>query len=584
MTELRRILIAVAMVALVAVAAVGCGVSSSSPAKIGDGIAAGPNLSNPDPPPGPDDARLPADLVANYLAAGVEGGSDQPLDRLESFLTAPAQGALKASVDTKNPPNPLVIRLIGNPTDGAFVQDRTPVDVRYEVVGVLTDQGRVDSPSPLVQGSMRFWVKAAENDPQHSRIDEITGAPAAIMISDEAVSRFYQVQPVYFWDGGPSPNLIPDIRYVPKSLTAELRANRIVQWLVDGPSAWLSAAQRLPSGVALKSPVSTRDGRIEVNLNAAAGTGGQAGIQRLYRQLQWSLQQTPNAPAVDLSIEDRPQSNGGDDYRQFNLSWSLPAHGQKYDIVDGKVTALGVSTQPNLLASAQNANVVFGGVNRTMTVGALVVKRADGRRNLVLIRDGASVKTVDLAATADMGRPVFISNDVFLQPAGGRLYAVTAAGNNVVDVTPSRVNHIQSVSVSPDARRIAFVADGQAYLTSLYLGDNNTANVSSALRQILPGQLAPIAVAWISETSIMVAGVANGAPALWRTTADSVYATDMSSSLAGVPPSDLVAYPVAPFAQSSSQPEVLLFSGPNVYQVLYLVNQDVKLKAPFFGL
>src|SRR5215470_4401923 len=113
----RSALVAAAAL-VVAVAAVGCGVSSTGPTKIGDGIAAGPNPRTGATPPGPDAAGLAPDLVSAYLAAATESGSNSLLQRLGAFLTPPAQAALTASVDTKNLPDPTVIRLLGPPTEG----------------------------------------------------------------------------------------------------------------------------------------------------------------------------------------------------------------------------------------------------------------------------------------------------------------------------------------------------------------------------------------------------------------------------------------------------------------------------------
>jgi len=129
----RTVLVTVAALA-VAVAAVGCGVSSTSPKKVGDAVAAGTNPHNVEPPPGPDDQQLPRDLVTNYFKAGVESGSTSTVQRIASFLTPQFAATFNNSFDPKNVPPPLVIRLLGPPVDGPFDQVRTPVDVRYEVL------------------------------------------------------------------------------------------------------------------------------------------------------------------------------------------------------------------------------------------------------------------------------------------------------------------------------------------------------------------------------------------------------------------------------------------------------------------
>jgi hypothetical protein len=78
--------------------------------------------------------------------------------------------------------------------------------------------------------------------------------------------------------------------------------------------------------------------------------------------------------------------------------------------------------------------------------------------------------------------------------------------------------------------------------------------------------------------------VAGNNSTLWRVTADSVIATDLSTSLGGLIPEDLVAYPTTPFSPSYVAPEVLLVANKNVYRALPSVSQDTTLHAPFFGL
>jgi hypothetical protein len=442
----------------------------------------------------------------------------------------------------------------------------------------------VDNLADTNPATMRFWVKTSDTARgQRNRIDQIDSRPpnSTIMISDAALEKYYDVQPVYFWDASSS-KLIPDIRYVPGGLDPAVRANRIVQWLCSDPSPWLPDVQRLPSGAALKSPVVSKDDRLEVNLTAPAGGGAPPATQRLYQQLQWSLQTSAaTSPKIDLSIDDKLQTNLGgiDDYRPANLSYTLPSPAHRYDIVDAKVVQLEVGTQPPLLTAKENAQVVYAGVNRNGSALALVRTQGNVRRLWVVRADGTAISPPGFPLTADMGRPVWVGSGVLLIPAGGKLYSVTTGGN-VEFATSNRFSNIRQVAVSPDGRRVAVVADGQVWVTSLNVTDNS-AVVGTNQRQILAGQVDAIAVAWASEGWLYVAGkTAN----LWKVTADGVIGTDLSGSVASVSPEDLVAYPTAPFSPTYIAPEVLLFTKTTIYQVLPTLNQIPTLHAPFFGL
>jgi hypothetical protein len=580
MPDLRRVAIAAAVAVTIVLAAAGCGVSTSGPVDLGDGLVAGADARNAAAvPPLPNDASSDVDLVERYLKAGVESGPGQPLDRVQSFLTLKGKAAL--GVDPKNPPDPVVIRIVGGPTSSPGDTSSGTVRVDYVLLGQLTDQGRIDNLSPdTTVKTMTFHVTPAVDNASKLRIDAIANAPAGIVISDDAVGEFYRTQPVYFWDAG-NTTLVPDIRYVPVSLAADARAGRIVQWLVDGPSGWI-AAGRLPTGVAVKPSVQIRDGSVIVNLTAQTAAVGEPAIERLYHQLQMSLQDGLGTAMVKLEIDDKPQEIKGSptDYRHFDASYSLPARGMRYDIVDGKVApATTGGALPAVLAAKENQNVLFAALNRTATMAAYVKASTDGRnRSLVIVRDGAATVTVSfLAKSADVGRPVWATSDTLLIPYGGLLYSVSSDGH-ARDVTPPHVGEVQAVSMAPDGRRIALVADGQAYVTWLSPGDG--LSVGATPRAILTGEVTAVAVAWISEAELYVAGKS---ATIWRVTADGVIAINLSKTLGGVTPTDVVAFPTAPFQAPA---EAYLYAGAAIYPLISGLSQltlDPRLKAPFFG-
>lgn len=581
MTELRRLILATVTVVAIGAAATGCGVSTSGPVDLGDGRVAGAiNNGRDEGPPTPNEARSAGDLVSSFFKAAVESGSGQPLQRVRSFLTSDANA--KLVVDPNNRPSPTVIRLLGAPVVGSSNSDGRVVTVHYVVVGVLNDQGRVEDLGDPTDKVMTFQVTPAEENARNIRIDSITDPAANVMISDEALNEFYAIQPVYFWDATNS-KLIPDIRYVSRALAPDARAGRIVQWLVDGPSAWLAGAQRLPSGVAVKPSVQVRDGSVVVNLTSNAALGGDAAIGRLYHQLQWSLQDNGTPARVTLEIEDKPQAvNGGPtDYLVFNESYTVPSRGVRYDIVDGKVVPVVPPPKlPAVLAAKENQSILYAAVNRTASLAAVVKPGPDGRRSLQIIRDGAATVSVDFPSrSVDAGRPIWVTADRLMIPYGGRLYSVASNDSHPIDITPSRVGRVRAVSVSPDARRLALVADSQAYVTSLNLGDNPALTVGSNPRPLLAGQVEARSVAWVSEGWLYVAG----ASALWQVTADGVIAVNQSAALVGVNPTDVVAFP-APFSFESA--EVDVYAGTAIYPFqtrISQVTQDTRLKAPFFG-
>ncbi len=587
----RRRLVAIALTLAIALVASGCGVSSSNaPEDVGDPWVAETSLGSDivRTAPDPNSATSAEDLVRSFLKAAV-GGGEASITQVKMFLTERAKRAYDPR-DPKNPPL-TVIRLVGSPTLGASDETRTPVTVRYQVVGPLTDLGRVDELAELSTRprSMTFWVTQPEQSSSRLRIDEIVGAPAGLLLSDDAFKDLYRIQPVYFWDAA-NKRLVPDLRYLPLTLSTQQRARQILQWLLDGPSLWLTGVQRLPTGTVPKAAVELNgNGAFVVKLSAQAGAGGPDAVRRLYYQLQWSLR-TGSVPSIELQIEDKIEEIPGtpDDYLQYNLTNDVGPVVQKFDIVEQRVVPLlgaGV-TPPPVLAAKENQNVVFAAINRGMKLAAYVRLGTDGRTSLQIIREGkaSKVNAKNIPEGSDMGRPVWIpgSNDQLILPSGGRLYVVNAANGNSSDVTPSQFRgDISAIAVAPDGRRVAFVAAAQAYVASLKF-DGQTVTVGLNPRRVLAGQLTANAIAWASESWLYVTGTVGSAPAMWRATADSVVAENLSEALKGIRPVDVVAHPTGP---SSRQGELIVLTdepGARVF-VTSLGALEPDTFAPFFA-
>jgi Sporulation and spore germination len=563
----------------------GCGVSASDhPVKDGSALSPGAAAGGDAPlsPPTPDSAFLADDLVRSFLKASVGGGADA-LNQVKRFLTAKARAAFTDPDDLRL----RVIRIVGLPIVGASVVDRTPVTVNYQVVGVLNDQGRVDVLSDPVTRTTKIWV-AVENQ-SRLRIDEIDSPPSGLVISDDALTELYKIQPAYFWDAS-NRWLVPDLRYLPLTYTLEQRAATVLQWLVDGPSPWLTNAQRLPAGSAPKRVRIGDDGTVIVNFNAQAAAGGPEGLRRLVYQMQWSLRSGAGAPNIDLQVEDKAQDLGAlDNYQVYNETWQLSAVTQTYDITaDARVVLLPTgSSQPAMLLTRENRSVVAAAVNRERNLAAFVRRGSDGRRSLYVARVGVvSGFDAALPRNASMGRPVWIpgsSRDPLLITSGGELYVVTAADGKVTKITPSRVGQVTAVAVSPDGRRVAFIADGQVYVAALAVeGASVTVGIP---RSILERQLTARGVAWKDEEWLYVVGVSGSTPAMWNVTADGVVARNKSEEMRGLVPTDVVAYPEilgSSETEAATDPDrVIVYTDGGLYRYLAR-NLAEGMRAPFF--
>jgi hypothetical protein len=547
---LRRRLPALLLVA--ALPLVGCGVPNSArPVVVKDAPRNGAP-SNSDSavtkktPVGVNDAQ---ELVKRYLKA-IAWGNDTSQDpdatekaanAAKDFMTTEAQGSWQRGQDIT-----IVRATIGIPAPTA---NGIRVEVAMQSIGVLNSRGSVD-PKPIRTSYTHPFTVVPE---EHGKGLRIANPPPGMLLSDEGLDNLYEVQPIYFWDTA-NRSLVPDLRYINRSLS---QANRLVQltgWLRDGPSEYLKpAVNPLPAAIEIKDrPVlDGTAGGVRINLSAkAASVQGQ--LSKFLLQLRWSLRSL--ASAVVLQIEGQRQDLGRD------VGWDNPAaapDGQKesprFGVTDGKVRQLAGDpiTSPTLTSDV-NAGVVSAAILRSpVQQVALVRDEAPGRVRLWLGSYNQAAKTVqyaptDLAAEA-MSRPVglttpTVSDPAFLVAADGRLCAVSVASKQSVDRTPPGIVGVTAVSVARDGRRVALVASGRVYAGVLTF-DGSSPSVAQ-LEEVQSTLSDAVGVAWSREEWLVVAGRVAGQWALVELTLDSALVEQMPlRNLSGLTVTRVVADP-----------------------------------------
>ena len=85
-----------------------------------------------------------------------------------------------------------------------------------------------------------------------------------------------------------------------------------------------------------------------------------------------------------------------------------------------------------------------------------------------------------------------------------KLYRVSTPDGTAADVTPRPVTASRRSSVSPDGRRVAFIAGGQAYVSSLVVDERHLGGRLQPAA-VLADQMNATAVAWTNETWLNVA-------------------------------------------------------------------------------
>jgi hypothetical protein len=270
-----------------------------------------------------------------------------------------------------------------------------------------------------------------------------------------------------------------------------------------------------------------------------------------------------NAATLELNIQHQPtQTYGGTDYLAANASYRAVDQPQRFVVYDGQVRRLSRSYRSSdpvpVVQPAANRSVEMAafGASATRDYAALVVKESKGTQTL---RAG-SAATGEVATLGrrrlpnPIGRPVWAVSPpvgkadvtVGLIPAGGRLYSFAPDGSSAAVVAwPGGPGNITTVSVAPDARRIALIAGGRLYLATISNDDGIQLSPPVPIQTEMTDLTG---VDWSGEGMLVVSGTkaASGRSAIMDVSIDGASQTDRLADLGEARVTYLVAAPASP--------------------------------------
>ena len=490
----------------------GCGIPDETPVLV---VGPGPSMGTSagggaaPPQPGREDTLNKPDFVTYYLQAAA-GDPDDALKRAKAFLSPSAAAVFKAPSDIR------VVHLVDRPLNNPGSED---VTVKYKVVGVLGHNGIL---TPTADGTIEPFTMVVGPVSGQSGVF-LKKVPPYLMISDTALSDFYDQRAIYFWNTEHT-GLVPDMRYMPLTVPPEQQPTMILNWLVDGPADWLSeAVDPLPDRTAVigNVPAQSND-NLQINLNdQAVPTDDARALDRLRRQLQWSLR-----PLLPKTLELRigradPNRYSDTDYLTSNFAYQLSGTPERFVIFDGRIKRLAgsdTSAEPiPVVSAAENHGVRTAALSSSDSedFAALVVNEANNKQSLRVgsARTGQQAPLTKISLPAPIGHPAWAvtpvdarNHAVGLVTAKGSLYSFTAEGEHQRVDWPGGPSGVTAVSIAPDGHRVAVVAGGQLYLTTLTTsGEGMQLSDALPIRTLLLREIT--AVGWSSEGWLAVAGV-----------------------------------------------------------------------------
>ncbi|WP_127499570.1 LpqB family beta-propeller domain-containing protein [Actinoplanes solisilvae] len=559
----------------------GCGIpDESSVTVVGDGPSGGGSVGVELPPPTQYTRENATDTesLADYYLQAAAGDPGTALDRVKTFLAPDEAARFSTGNDIK------IVREVEEPN---YSPGQARITFRVQVVGTLTSDGVLHPQVSTDPVSYTFEVGSVQGRTGLYLLN----APAEMLMTDKALESFYYRRTIYWWNND-NTGLVPDLRYMPRTVPGVQQPTTILDWLTGGPSPWLrEAVHSLPQGTQLADNVpAINNDTLEVNLNEKAiPQGADAGaIDRLRRQLQWSIRPLKARTVVIKIGRNDPVRSVDGEFLDSNPAYRLADAPERFAVQSGVIRRLMESPHVDepvpLIKPAANKNVASAAFSAspTRTYAALVTGSGDGRKLRVAQApqgEQADLKEVGLLSGA-LGVPVWAqvpAGDVATRAIGlitmnNKLYSFDAVGSRAQPVEwPGAPGPISAIAVAPDGYRVAVTSGGRLYRATLDTSGDGVA--LNQPEQVLAPKLKTVtAVAWSSETYLVVAGALRDAGderyAVLDMTIDGALSKTRLDDIGSQQVTYLTAYPSSPVNGGEWSDSESYMAGTEAYDVL----------------
>ncbi|GAA0441892.1 hypothetical protein Aca07nite_30770 [Actinoplanes capillaceus] len=521
-----------------------------------------------------------AQFVTNYLQAAA-GDYDTALERVKQFMSTPAKEHFNA------PAAPRVIRTINTPL---LTKDQDKVKVEYELLGTLGKNGLIEPPAEPTTGTYEFTLTEVTGDGLF-----MVEAPPFLLLSTRGLDNFYEERTIYFWNTEYT-GLVPDVRYIVGDVPIEQEPTIILGWLIGGPAPWLQdAVKPLPEGTRTEGKVpAIEKNELAITLSAQAvpTQDADAAVDRLRRQLQWSLRRLPYE-FLKLRIgHQEVRSYSGTDYLSSNPAHRLVPNPDRYVVYDRTVRRLVEPDRPTPdtvpgLNADNNKDVSRAAVTTTGShvYAALVTGSGKNERLRVGFAPAGQVATLReiTGLPGGIGYPVWAitpegrtDGAAGLVIADGRLWRFRAQGGQALQVTwPGGTGKISAITVAPDGHRVALAIGGRLYRAVLTISGDGLA--LSGMQELDPPLESVTAVDFTSEGWLTVAGTDRSSKriAIEDVSIDAALQSDRLADIGTNAVSYLTTYPANPESNRPTGSTLMYSTGIDAWEGL---STSVQLK------
>ncbi|HEX7746899.1 MAG TPA: hypothetical protein VF462_16765 [Micromonosporaceae bacterium] len=563
----RRRLLALGLAVALLTAPAGCGIPGHTDVRVdGGGHLPGADsggVVGREPPKRKDSGDEVKPFALNFLNAAA-GEASTAYERVADFIAPSSRNRLEAGEDCAIN----VVRLDEERNLTVTTREgSSTVKITVEQVGVLCPNGELQ---PLVkqQTTYTFVVgKMTTGDVRRADADAdglyVLDPPPVLLMTVDALASYYDQLTIYFWSKF-GRQLVPDLRYLPRSVPAGRRATEVLGWLTGGPADWLKGSVNgFPRGTKPIGNVPENDGRLVVNLAIDLEPVAQdTQLKQLGTQLVWSLSEVYPEGRLELMIRDQSRAVFDvQEQKQLNPVYPVQGAVARYSILAGAiyrvVEAGEVADSPPPVAPAQNREIVAADLTRSGATVSAALVTTTGRLRVGSGRTTVERFNVSPKAYRQLGQPSWLRstgspNPVGLITAAGQLYVFGSYATLTALPLSGASGPVSAVSSGLDGRRVAFIAGGNLYVAAL-TGVDQSLGVGQA-RRVPTSLRRPAAVAWRDENTLVVSGQDSlGQAALYDVTVDGAVESASVEDLGAATVEHLVAAPYNPVRNENPQ-------------------------------
>ena len=447
------------------------------------------------PPPGPDASAR--QIVEGFLDAQSSPGDRHAVARQYLHPDVAADWDDRSGVEVYDPASRRLT-----------VEDESTVRFDYEVVARIASDGSWSLDSSSHSSTYRLRRDA---NGQLRLVD----VPAGLRLTPSGATRSFRAHDVHFvglaGEGTPT-QLVPDRVFLPVGADV---GDAVVRRLLAGPSSSLRGAVEtgFPEGTELRSPVTTSDGVVSVDLTSPAGTATDEQREQLAAQLVWTLSGTGQAVSgVRVLVDGRPLSVEGAGELQERDDWA------DYDPNGRLARSAGLYVDGRRLQRLEGSLPRSEATSGQLPVDAAVASPADNRLALLsrteagaVVRTGSPAGPFTTAATLPdvtslswgTGR-----RGLFVVSGGQVLLLADGRPPQRVPVAAPDAGPLTVLRLSRDGARAAAVF-GECAQRRLYVGRVERTESGpriANLRAVSPQGTDVADVTWETGTTLVVLG------------------------------------------------------------------------------